>query len=242
MLPEISRRCLACGAAGRAGARFCPQCGNPLAAEGGDAPAAGREGQGDGRAGAEPHALDREVSGRPAANVPPTRTAQAWAEDDEEPLDLGPTRETVALTREAVGPTRETPASTFAGEVAGRPEPGSSGADARASAGGSNAPHAAGASHAAFAPGFASGGAADERGAAGERAGAAAGEGGAGRSKRAAARVRETVMPRVEKMRDEALVVLEETPDDSGLRFVVIAVALFALFLLFLFLSTTVLR
>jgi hypothetical protein len=43
-------------------------------------------------------------------------------------------------------------------------------------------------------------------------------------------------------MRDEALVALEETPDDSGLRFVVIAVALFALFLLFLLLSTTVLR
>ncbi|HWS53872.1 MAG TPA: hypothetical protein VN228_07090, partial [Pyrinomonadaceae bacterium] len=63
-----------------------------------------------------------------------------------------------------------------------------------------------------------------------------------GRPRRAAARVRETVMPRVERMRDEAMVVLEESPDDSGLRFVVIAVALFALFLLFLLLSTTVLR
>ncbi|HYH85115.1 MAG TPA: zinc ribbon domain-containing protein, partial [Pyrinomonadaceae bacterium] len=27
MQPEISRRCLKCGAAVRAGARFCPQCG-----------------------------------------------------------------------------------------------------------------------------------------------------------------------------------------------------------------------
>ncbi|HEX8352028.1 MAG TPA: zinc-ribbon domain-containing protein, partial [Pyrinomonadaceae bacterium] len=31
MLPEISRRCRSCGAAVRAGARFCPQCGEPMA-------------------------------------------------------------------------------------------------------------------------------------------------------------------------------------------------------------------
>src|SRR4051812_32536378 len=30
MLPEISRRCVSCGAAVRAGARFCPQCGNVM--------------------------------------------------------------------------------------------------------------------------------------------------------------------------------------------------------------------
>ena len=39
-----------------------------------------------------------------------------------------------------------------------------------------------------------------------------------------------------------ALVALEETPDDSGVRFVFVAVFLFAIFLLFLFLSVTVLR
>jgi hypothetical protein len=47
---------------------------------------------------------------------------------------------------------------------------------------------------------------------------------------------------RVERVRDDALVALEETPDDSGLRFVLVTVFLFALFLLFLFLSVTVLR
>src|SRR5947209_9513984 len=31
MLPEISRRCMSCGAAVRAGARFCPQCGKVMA-------------------------------------------------------------------------------------------------------------------------------------------------------------------------------------------------------------------
>jgi hypothetical protein len=56
------------------------------------------------------------------------------------------------------------------------------------------------------------------------------------------ARVREGTRARVEKMRDEALVVLEESLDDSGLRFVVAAAALFLLFLFLLFLSTTVLR
>ena len=56
------------------------------------------------------------------------------------------------------------------------------------------------------------------------------------------ARAREGARERVSRMRDDALVVLEETPDDSGLRFVVVAAVLFVLFLFFLFLSTTVLR
>ncbi|MDT5296458.1 MAG: hypothetical protein QOJ76_3338, partial [Acidobacteriota bacterium] len=56
------------------------------------------------------------------------------------------------------------------------------------------------------------------------------------------ARVREGTRVRVERMRDEALVALEETPDDSGLRFVVAAAALFLVFLVILFLSTTILR
>lgn len=58
------------------------------------------------------------------------------------------------------------------------------------------------------------------------------------RRRRAGAVVKENIMPRVERMREEALVVLEETPDDAGLRFVAAAVVLFLLFLLFLFLST----
>ncbi len=56
------------------------------------------------------------------------------------------------------------------------------------------------------------------------------------------ARVREGTRARVERMREEAIVVLEETPDDAGLRFVVAAAALFVVFLLLLFFSTTVLR
>lgn len=77
----------------------------------------------------------------------------------------------------------------------------------------------------------------DEAG--GDDAGGDAGAG-EGRRVRAAARVREVkqnLKPRVEKMREDALVVLDETPDDAGLRFVVIAALLFVLFVVFLILS-----
>lgn len=63
-------------------------------------------------------------------------------------------------------------------------------------------------------------------------------QGAQAKRRRAGAVVKENIMPRVERMRDEALVALEETPDDAGLRFVAAAVALFLLFLLLLFLST----
>jgi hypothetical protein len=52
----------------------------------------------------------------------------------------------------------------------------------------------------------------------------------------------ENTRARVERVKDDALVALEETTDDSGLRFVAVAVFLFALTLLFLFLSVSVLR
>ncbi len=74
--------------------------------------------------------------------------------------------------------------------------------------------------------------------AAGADAGTTGGAGSESKRRRAGAVVKENIMPRVERMRDEALVALDETPDDAGLRFVAAAVILFLLFLLFLFLST----
>ncbi|HEX8189319.1 MAG TPA: hypothetical protein VF586_13265, partial [Pyrinomonadaceae bacterium] len=64
----------------------------------------------------------------------------------------------------------------------------------------------------------------------------------AGEPRGRVARVREGTRARVGRMREEAIVVLEETPDDPGLRFVIAAAALFVLFVVLLFLSTTVLR
>jgi len=52
----------------------------------------------------------------------------------------------------------------------------------------------------------------------------------------------ENTRARVERVKGDALVALEEAPDDSGLRFVAVAVVLFVLFLAFLLLSVTVLR
>ena len=54
--------------------------------------------------------------------------------------------------------------------------------------------------------------------------------------------MRENTRARVGRIREEALVVLEEAPDDSGMRFVLLAVAAFVLFVVVLFLSTKVLR
>jgi hypothetical protein len=56
------------------------------------------------------------------------------------------------------------------------------------------------------------------------------------------ARARKATRERVGRVRDEALVALEETPDDAGLRFVVAAVALFLVFAFLLVLSLTILR
>lgn len=50
--------------------------------------------------------------------------------------------------------------------------------------------------------------------------------------------VEENLRPRVEKLREASIVMLDEAPNDSGLRFILIGVALFLLFLLFLYVST----
>lgn len=52
----------------------------------------------------------------------------------------------------------------------------------------------------------------------------------------------ENTRARVERVKDDARVALEDAPDDSGLRFVAVAVVLFVLFLAFLLLSVTILR
>lgn len=53
-----------------------------------------------------------------------------------------------------------------------------------------------------------------------------------------AAAVRESLRPRVERVRDASRGVFEEAAEDSGLRFVLISVALFLVFLLFLLLNS----
>ena len=191
-LPEISRRCLSCGAAVRAGSRFCHQCGKAM-----DAEARPAEALEDARAPVPPTG----EWARPAEGVP--QTVEAPRTKDWTP----PTKEFAAF-EQSVGAAgaQATPEPVPAAEVerepveAGAPESRDEGAQ----------------------PSEEAGGAGDLRG--------------------RVARVREETRARVGRMREEAIVVLEETPDDSGLRFVLAAAALFVLFLVLLFLSTTVLR
>jgi hypothetical protein len=205
-LPEISRRCLSCGAAVRAGSRFCPQCGKPLEA---DAPTSKEASLLEEAAPLEPP---------PAAEVwaPPTEKFAAFeqAAEADGPRADGSQAESAESATEAGAPdAREAQAAV----EAGRP------AEARRAADPVPPPVEAGAADAEVLDGA-------------DGAAASAVEGGR------VARVREGTRARVGRMREEAIVVLEETPDDSGLRFVVAAAALFVLFLVLLFLSTTVMR
>ena len=59
------------------------------------------------------------------------------------------------------------------------------------------------------------------------------------RRRRSSIMVEENVMPHVEKIRETSLIMFDEASDDPGMRFVLIAVALFLIFLLFLLISNS---
>ena len=58
-----------------------------------------------------------------------------------------------------------------------------------------------------------------------------------GKRRRPVTVVEENLRPRVEKLREASIMMLDEAPDDSGLRFVLIGVVLFLVFLLFLYIT-----
>ncbi|MET0624659.1 MAG: zinc-ribbon domain-containing protein [Pyrinomonadaceae bacterium] len=225
MLPEISRRCRSCGAAVRAGARFCPQCGAVMV----DEPAAATS------AAPERREVEPPAAPAPAPEVtqtrewtPPTREFAAFARSlDGARQGAGePPADSAARPQPepAAGPQVE-PAAGSPAEPSGVPPPHAAVETPRVAVEAPRAegtPAVAGAEAEARLDGDAAAGASDARG--------------------RVARVRDGTRARVERMRDEAIVVLEETPDDSGLRFVVAAAALFVVFVVLLFLSTTVLR
>ena len=198
MLPEISRRCLTCGAAVRAGSRFCPQCGQALEEEAGSV-----------------------ESGEARATPPPTRE---WSPQERA---APPTKEWTPPTKEWTPPTKEFAAFEQATGVVGP--------QALSPAHTPVAPPPSGGEVGPEAPAVGASESRDEEAAAEEA-------GRAGDLRERVARVREGTRARVGRMREEAIVVLEETPDDSGLRFVLAAAALFVVFLVLLFLSTTVFR
>lgn len=257
MLPEISRRCLSCGAAARAGARFCPQCGKSLVEEGAARKAGDDKDAGKGldeHGGPKTEAPTRDAEA-PAGWSRPAQTATDWSK---------PTREFSAFVQSlgddearAGGAGREspTPVAQDASPSVAQDASSSVMQDATGAADSSTNAKSADAGSTTTpmiptpAPVNSTSAPVNSTAASVSSTGATApsvvepGAGEAFEERRGrVARVREGTRARVVKARDEARVVLEETPDDSGLRFVVVAVVVFALFLFLLFMSTTVLR
>jgi hypothetical protein len=239
-LPEISRRCLSCGAAVRAGARFCPQCGKLMGDAGLPADAVARPaesgasnngdaaGAGGASESAGPTTRDAEVS---REWVTPTREFSAFVEDlgfdrhEEKEAARAASDEKApeAKTTEAgFDPAKTTPMTRPTENVAAnnvtRAATDSAATGGVANAAGDDAATAAGVDVVAGA-GVA---AADDRG--------------------RVARVREDARARAERVRERARVAFDDAPEDASARFVVAAVVLFLVFLVFLFLSLKVLR
>jgi hypothetical protein len=105
-LPEISRRCLSCGAAVRAGARFCQQCGKAVGDENSSAVAQAAEGVGQSSNG-------DDISNANEASAPTTRDAEAPREW------VAPTREFSAFVEklEFDNPRGETASSAASDEA-----------------------------------------------------------------------------------------------------------------------------
>lgn len=260
-LPEISRRCLSCGASVRAGVRFCPQCGAAVR----------REAQSS----ADPNAADAtDGKAEDAASLTPEVLKETFSTWESTSLHGGVSnaRETGAdrSTPEAErGGSENRPSARALGSALGatgnfgdaksrsldaahrqdaQREPQAASTDATRAGDAANVLDAtrnrsveANAEAQPQMAGAAGAGAAtdgNER-AAGASAAGGAGEAGAKSRRRSVAVVEESLRPRVEKLRDVSVGMLDEAAEDSGLRFVVIAVVLFVIFLLFLLLNNS---
>ena len=224
-LPEISRRCVSCGAAVRAGARFCPQCGKSVPDDAALEDAAPEPL-------AEPETPERNAE-PPLDAAPSTgEVYAAAASESESPMD----RAADVSMSKTEPPALEAESSVRDGDGARgvAPDTGEWRAASETGVGDAGVPYVPAATPQQSA--FQQQSQPADDAAVEERRGPVA-------RVREGTRARvENTRARVERVRDDALVALEETPDDSGLRFVLVTVFLFALFLLLLFLSVTVLR
>jgi hypothetical protein len=255
MEPEIARRCQTCGAAVRGTARFCPQCGQTMADERGDA-ATPAQPRAKSALVDQAERVANSLSGRLAARE---AEATAPADEVEDVLSLGEGPVVNAHVEESFATPRDqgpVASARAEGPVARASEPAienSPTADdgARASVETSRAdergarPVERGAQSVSTQDARADSapiteGALEEsaRVAGAESAGDARG---AGRVRRRAAAVGAglggSVRPRVEKLRDASVVVFDEAAEDPGMRFVVIAALLFVVALLILLFS-----
>lgn len=172
MQPEISRRCSACGAAVRANATFCHQCGKPMMKSAPPGVGTTIEGPGEERAPVTDAGPENSSAARQGDGA--GRTAPTAAPEKERAEDNG-----IGAT---VGATAEPSAEAATGDAAGRNRLNRARAVAR--------------------------GAVEER-----------------------------LAPRVEKLRQTSSVVLDEAADDPSVRFLLVAAALFVLFLVLLIIT-----
>ena len=252
MEPEIARRCQTCGAAVRGTARFCPQCGQLMAEEGGGASAQKARAQPTPRTKSalvdQAERVANSLSGRLAPREP---VAEARADADGDVLSLGdePAANTgVDEIANVAGPAPLAGADHVAEPVAAAraDEAGAGGPvaeSARATVDGARADAGRSVARERGAPPVEPQDApAEPAPLAGDaRAESADDARGAGRVRRATAAagagLGESVRPRVGKLREASVVVFAEAAEDPGMRFVVIAALLFVVALLILLFS-----
>jgi hypothetical protein len=192
--PEISRRCLTCGASVRASARFCAQCGKTLGAKSKTPPVENAD-EIDGSQPEVPKPFEGNTHTREARRTGEL-VIQTLSSDE---ID------------EAVNPSRT-------------PDP--------------NANTSPGAAQPTFIPSVQPETRVIRDDAVTPKTKIATAVGATGRL--AANLVKDSIVPRVERVREVSVVILEDAPDDSGLRFVIIAAVLFVLFLVLLIVSTVI--
>jgi hypothetical protein len=213
MLPEISHRCLACGASARPGARFCPQCGRLIE---GEAEGAGTKAGPD----VEEATLRDEAATTGGEEAPLQDVWRRWEESVRGAGAAGQPSGGDGARAESSAPPPKRPVPPKEPVAPREPEvaPREPDVTREARGGGGVAAGAAESSTAAAARPPLARPRTTEKG-------------------RRAAAVKESLRPRVERVRDVSRGVFEGAAEDSGLRFVIIAVALFLLFLLFLLLN-----
>ncbi|HEV2764137.1 MAG TPA: zinc-ribbon domain-containing protein [Pyrinomonadaceae bacterium] len=264
-VPEISRRCLACGASVRAGARFCPQCGNNMGE--GEAHASGAGGPGDDLLDVD--ALKETFEAWESA-PPPGRATHAPAADERSapPPDARTQDARSAPAQDARNKSAQgapaPPSSSNAPPPGATPPPPAraEGATTRAEgvtrrdearqtfAAGDGAPQVAPrATSNVMPPALPASSVTPPTSPplsvppdttpvpASPSSSSPAGE---RRRGRAVAAVEERIGPRVEKLREASMGVLEEASEDTGLRFVLVALALFLLALVLIVFNAAV--
>ena len=204
--PEISRRCPACGAAVRAGARFCPQCGQLMGEEG--------EQKSESAKAEEPVAappVDKTAAGEEI------RLEDSWRQWEE------------SVVGQAELKAEE-------GKADGEPMP-EAGAELNAPAPELSAPAPPTTPDAPREPEGSQTTGIDNTGAKTVGGAAPLTRPLTETGRRRAAVVKDTVRTHSTRVRERSLVMLEEATENSGVRFVVIALALFLVFLFFLYLN-----